>query len=417
MILSDDSISQQIYENTVKLGFNPVFILMNKIRINPKLPQISIDFYDSIDNIIVDIKKKIGDIYGIVCCIEQLVYKVGQIEERLGLQTNNIGIYHILRDKRAMKKIWMENNINTPKVYGSYRSISELNNISSNNFQFPLIIKPSCGAASAGVCKINNVAELYKKAKEIILFNHTTLNKEGVSKSGFILEEYIEGEEFSVDTIWIKGKPIINGVMSKGNPKGPIFPDRLYYIDKFMHDERLLQIIEESHSAIEVIGVENGATHTELRIKENKPYIIESAIRPGAGGEFYKLFTLSTGIDYVKYFIISEVLGLIECYSGEEYQFNPLLNTFLYNVPYNGNGIIKKQTIDDKLLKRYGGIIKNIHFQKYKGDYLPLETQSMSYFAWVEGNFPDELINSDVKEVEIEKILLNIDEGIKIEFE
>ena len=251
-----------------------------------------------------------------------------------------------------------------------------------------------------------------EKIKEIIRFNNTFLMREGATKSGFILEQYITGFEYSVDTIWIDGAPVLNGILSKGDPIGPLFPDRLYYIDKFLPFDLKTQLLEVSHEAVKAAGVVNGATHTEMRVMDGKAFVIESALRPGAGGEFYEMFTASTGVNYFYYYLISCIPECIYKTKIQNIDDIPTKNMFVYNVPYEGKGIIRTLGVDYDKLGRYREMVKEVDFKRKEGDYLPLERDSLTYLAWVRG----EVTDAFMEKKQFSKLLSLINNSIKLRF-
>ncbi len=100
-------------------------------------------------------------------------------------------IINICNDKLLTSKFFKENKISAPKDY-SKEEINEF--INDNKLPLNLIIKPRDGMGSQGIHKINNVEELdfyYRYVKNPIV------------------QEFIEGEEYTIDILCdFKGNPI-----------------------------------------------------------------------------------------------------------------------------------------------------------------------------------------------------------------
>src|SRR5205807_9281029 len=116
------------------------------------------------------------------------------------------------RDKAQMKRAWLTSGIRTPqgKFFPTVACLQE----DLARLDFPVIAKPSAGFASCGVRKIDSSAELIDHLRSIFLFNSTVVARERLPETGFIVEEYIDGPEFSVDTIRFAGQPLCDRIMS-----------------------------------------------------------------------------------------------------------------------------------------------------------------------------------------------------------
>lgn len=105
---------------------------------------------------------------------------------------SNREILEICKDKRKTYEYFLNSEINLPKVY-SEKEVQDIINYGDID-KFPLIIKPRNGMGSDGVFKINNIKEL-KFFKDYV--------EDG------IIQEYIEGSEYTVDVITdLKGEPV-----------------------------------------------------------------------------------------------------------------------------------------------------------------------------------------------------------------
>ncbi|HEY0222715.1 MAG TPA: ATP-grasp domain-containing protein [Lactovum miscens] len=410
LIISEKTSIASLDKATRNLGYEPIFIYNDvKASIDNHYPFHIIDFFRQPEIVAKEILECIGKISGIVSCIEQLTYQVGEVARILGVEINPLNSYLILRDKRKMKKCWIDSGVSTAKFYGTYTKFED---IKSEKLSFPLIVKPTFGAASAGVQKIDSMESLDVQMKNIARFNATVLFKENATKSGCMIEQYISGDEYSVDTVWINGKPIVDGIMSKGNPSGPLFLDRLYCTEVKMDSQIRELILQESYKAIRAAGVKNGATHSEMRVMDGNVYIIEAALRPGAGGAFYQIFEKTTGIKYYEYLIMAYIPECIKKFQYLHFNYLPSRNLFWYNVTYKGHGIIKNLKI--KTFQENIEGIEKIYYLREVGDYLPEEGKTFSYLVWIFGEFPSNAISNEITR---QLYLESLDDIVQIEFE
>ena len=250
----------------------------------------------------------VHDSKAIIKKIEQLqitpVVAVSFISD-LGMQTAGIindyfktdGMSKELADKLTNKKLqrtcWESLSMFNPK----WRCIKDLSvpkvERLLNQFSGPVMIKPIDAAGSRGVFKINKPS-----------VNDVPLLKEALKfskKHEIIIEEYIDGREFSVESFWRDGECEILAISERfvlhdktaSTIISTVFPSEIENI-----------IIDATIKANLALGVRYGLTHTELILdKENKPFLLETA---GRGGGFYvfdELVHKVTGIDYSKVYI------------------------------------------------------------------------------------------------------------------
>ncbi|MDD3278844.1 MAG: D-alanine--D-alanine ligase [Lachnospiraceae bacterium] len=103
----------------------------------------------------------------------------------------------ISMDKGLTKQFFRENGIPTPGGVSLFRR-EYTSNPADYGLQLPLVVKPCCGGSSVGVY-IAHTREAYEKALEDAFTYEDEL----------IVEEYVEGREFSVGVVDGKAYPII----------------------------------------------------------------------------------------------------------------------------------------------------------------------------------------------------------------
>ena len=103
-------------------------------------------------------------------------------------------------NKLLAKQLFIANGIKTPRFY-----ILDDNISIDNNMEFPRVVKVSCGGSSIGVF-ITNTKEEYRLA----------LNEAGMIDKEILVEEYIDGREFSVGIIGGEALPVIEIIPKDG---------------------------------------------------------------------------------------------------------------------------------------------------------------------------------------------------------
>lgn len=211
-----------------------------------------------------------------------LAETVAFLTENLGLNGNSVDVIRAIKNKYRMRCLTSE--IENLKNIRFYKYASEV------SFFFPCIVKPLTGNSKKGVYFVNDVND----------FENAIRYSKKITQD-IIIEEYIVGREFSVETISFKGEHYVVQITDKEN-SGP-----LHFIELAHHQPADLSttqrdLIEKVVCKIlRKINFNNGAAHIEMKMDDNDNlYLIE--INPRGGGDEIssKLVQLSTGYDYVK---------------------------------------------------------------------------------------------------------------------
>lgn len=192
-------------------------------------------------------------------------------------------------DKGEMIKAFEASGVEHP-WYFIISSLEELRNI-KDRISFPCISKPVDNAGSRGVVFIKNYDELDKA------FVYSSSN----GRSGkVIIEEYLQGNEVSVEIMAINGIIHILQITDKLTTGAPHFVEMGHSQPCRLGENNISKIKELAKRAVKSIGIENGPAHVEIMLTENGPKMIELGARMGGDCITTHLVPLSTGIDMVK---------------------------------------------------------------------------------------------------------------------
>lgn len=168
-------------------------------------------------------------------------------------------------------------------------------------FQYPMITKPSDRSGSLGVTKIMVPSEFYPAVE---------LAMEKSFKHQAMVEEFIEGREISVEFISYNAKHYPLQITDKITTEAPHFVELEHHQPSTLSDDMFTTIYDITKTALNALGLTNGASHAEYKITtDGRIAIMEIGGR--MGGDFIgsDLVRLSTGYDFVK--------GVIEVALGE----------------------------------------------------------------------------------------------------
>lgn len=158
---------------------------------------------------------------------------------------------------------------------------------------YPVILKPSDLALSVGVIKVDGPAGLAAAYEFTSAVRHGALPD---WRPQVLLEEYVDGEEISVDAAVHHGEVMPLCVARKEIGHAPYCIEIGHYAhgdDPLYHDEQLLRLLQDAHAAL---GFTDGVTHTEIKLSSRGPRIIEVNAR--LGGDMIPYLGLrATGVD------------------------------------------------------------------------------------------------------------------------
>ncbi|BDU50418.1 ATP-grasp domain-containing protein [Haliovirga abyssi] len=170
-----------------------------------------------------------------------------------------------------------------PDFYYKEIKINELKEISIENLKKPFIIKPSIGFFSMGVYMISSNEDWEKAIKSLEIEIKEVENlypKEVLNTSKFIIEEYIEGEEFAFDAYYnSNGEPVILNILKHIFSSEKDVSDRVYITSKEIINENIENFLDFLKKLGDITKIKNFPLHVEVRMDE-KGKIIPIEVNP-----------------------------------------------------------------------------------------------------------------------------------------
>jgi len=150
----------------------------------------------------------------------------------------------------------------------------------------PWILKPRLMAGTIGIRKLHNEDELWRAADSL-----------GDQRSFYLIEQFIEGDIYHVDSIVWDGRIVRATASRYGLPPftvshgGGVFSSRL--VERGGHADRALQPLNVS--VLSAFGLTAGVSHTEyIHGANGKWYFLETSARVG-GAHIAELIEIATG--------------------------------------------------------------------------------------------------------------------------
>lgn len=226
---------------------------------------------------------------GIVSIASDLaVLTVNYIAENLGLIGNSMYSSIISTNKYEMRRVLSENiNIKCPR----FIKIKSIDDIKKVDLSYPLIMKPVDRSGSRGVFKVENKDDIYK---------YYQFSKDESFVKETIIEEFITGEEFSVEYISQNGVHTFLAVTRKITTGSPNFIEIGHIQTANISSELEGKIRKAVEEGLDSLEIKNGASHSEIILTKNEEiYIVEIGSRMGGDCIGSDLVPISTGYDFL----------------------------------------------------------------------------------------------------------------------
>jgi len=266
------------------------------------------------------------------------VHLADSLSEELRLPSNGKKLSIARRNKNEMANEIYRHGIPVP-----FKSCVSSESIAlewfKNNSSNPVVVKPVDSAGSDNVFICNNEDDL------VLAFNNVigSVNLMLSSNSSVLLQEYLEGDEYVVNTvscngdhwitdIWLYTKKVVDG--------GRKIYDYQVLVDS--KKQNIKPIINYVTSILDALNIKYGASHTELMLTSEGPKIIEIGARLSGDSHPFllKKATENETVEMVlKSYLDKESLNLIE----KNYNKNGSL--FIVDLLVLGDGVLNKEKI------------------------------------------------------------------------
>lgn len=214
-----------------------------------------------------------NEISKIITTYEPAVEVAGYVREKFGITGLSLEQSELVRDKYKMKTFLKKFDIRSANICKVNNEKEKIAFLEQNNF--PLIMKPFDGAATAKTFTVNNFEDI-----DSIKMNYPEVS--------FVLEEFVHGEEYHLDAIVQDGKVILNSVGKYLDNiidciEGGATVGSVIYPASHKFSKNLKEMLEMNLRVIDFLGLENCICHTEFFIT---PYgeVIFSEIAARIGG-------------------------------------------------------------------------------------------------------------------------------------
>ncbi|WP_329468295.1 ATP-grasp domain-containing protein [Streptomyces sp. NBC_01431] len=203
----------------------------------------------------------------VVTVFEEALLPVARLVDALGLPGVPHATVTLLTDKWAMRRHLREAGVSSVLAeLGTGRAdLAAFGGMAG----YPFIAKPVAGSASLGIFKVESADDIDRV--------HEGLTAVGLGT--FLMEEFLEGPEISVDGLSFHGRYVPVAICDK--ILGPDFVEFGHCLPARLSPETEQEVVELVAEFLDCVGLAEGLSHVEVKLTPAGPRIVEGHNRRG----------------------------------------------------------------------------------------------------------------------------------------
>jgi len=225
---------------------------------------------------------------GVLTFSESAVVAVAAVATALGLPSIGVDAARTSRNKLLMRQAHECGGAAHPR----FRFVPDLEAAlrAAEEFGYPVIIKPTLGAASNFVFRVDSadrLRERYAQAREgIDRMSWYAMEADGLDLGphGLLLESFLDGHEHLIEALVWDDVVYLGSIVDRLTVEGDTFDDDVHHAPTSLTPEQVAEVHSLVTAGVRAQGLTRSALHAEVRFHQDKPFLLEIAARPGGGG-------------------------------------------------------------------------------------------------------------------------------------
>ncbi|WP_329620199.1 ATP-grasp domain-containing protein [Streptomyces sp. NBC_01255] len=201
-----------------------------------------------------------------------------ELSERLGLPTNGTALSAARRDKYEMIEALRRAGLRCAEQFRS-GDPQALVDWAERRGEYPVVVKPLSSAATEGVAVCRGPEEVRKAAEAVL----GTQNIFFETNDEVLVQSFLQGEEYMVDTVSYEGRRYCTGVWQ--------YHKRLRGTHRIYDQETLCspesspvpELVAYTSEVLSALGIAYGPVHAEVIMTEEGPALVEIGARLSGG--------------------------------------------------------------------------------------------------------------------------------------
>lgn len=269
---------------------------------NPDVPGRKIaDFFENVDlkdhrgMIETALKyKTIGSLDGVFTAGTDFSETVARVADAAGLPGIPVAAAINASNKSVMRQVLHDAGIAVPRylLLDSPAVIDTCEeSVLTEGLDFPLVVKPVDNMGGRGIRRIDTCPELKEAVVSAVKYSRC---------GSVIIEEYLEGPEYSLDALIYDDEIHICGIADRHIFFPPYFVEMGHTIpasaDAFIMEE----VVEVFKQGIQALGITNGAAKGDIKWNRGRAYVGEIAARLSGGYMSGWTYPYSSGVEVTR---------------------------------------------------------------------------------------------------------------------
>jgi cysteine synthase A len=235
------------------------------------------------------------DVAGITTTSDFYVPAVAELARWLDLPGNPSDAVNRCRDKTLLRAALERDGVHQPRfavVTDAGQAPGAVGQVG-----LPCVVKPADDSGSNNVLLCRTVEQAVEHVTRVLAVRTNVRGLPMARRA--LVEEYLDGPEYSVEMFGVDGGMDLVGITAKTVTPGPFFVETRHQFPADLPTGLALEVEASVRTALKAVGMVFGATHTEVKLTATGPAVIE--INPRlAGGMIPEVIRLATGTDLVE---------------------------------------------------------------------------------------------------------------------
>jgi biotin carboxylase len=210
---------------------------------------------------------------------------VAWVSEHLGLPGIPYKTALDASDKSRMRGVFTKAGLPSPKFVTIDSGIDPLTVLDA--LSLPLVIKPVDSMGARGVRRIDAASDLSQATEDALQHSRC---------GNAIIEQYINGPEFSLDAVVYEGHIHLCGIADRHIHFPPYFVEMGHTMPSGFDETDQQQVIDLFFAGIRALGISTGAAKGDIKLSANGPVIGEIAARLSGGYMSGWTYPYSSGV-------------------------------------------------------------------------------------------------------------------------
>lgn len=225
---------------------------------------------------------------GVLTFSESGVMTVAAVAEALGLPGVGVDAARSSRNKLLMRQAHQRGGAPHPR----FQFVTSLNEAmaAAAEFGYPVILKPTLGAASNFVFRIDTPRDMRVRYADAVAgiarMSWFLMEADGMDLGphGLLVESFLDGHEHLIEALAWDDEVYLGSVVDRVTVEGGTFDDDVHHAPTSLSQQDLAAAHRVVTAAAHAQGLRRAAMHAEVRFHQGQAHILEIAIRPGGGG-------------------------------------------------------------------------------------------------------------------------------------